>query len=353
MKKTLLTAALMLGFAGVAHANTSVTLYGIVDAALGFERIKNHDGDVTKKRTGLMNGVQSGNRWGLKGTEDLGGGLKATFQLESGFTISDGQSAQSGRLFGRTATLGLKGDSWGQIDVGRQTTVGSRFFVDVHGQGWADTGSTTAFKGQDTHRIDNSVVYVTPNYSGFKFGVGYSFNTSGTQAYKVDGAKDSNQRLVTTGLSYANGPVELALSYDQIRLSDANNLGHYKNTSSWALSGAYDFEVIAVSLAFGQDFDGDYGVTKTYQDKFDYNNYSVALAVPLGEGKLSGSYTMSQPRKNAKDSGEKKQHAYSIVYKYPLSKRTSVYAVGGYIDNYAHVNKDTRTVASVGLTHRF
>ena len=353
MKKTLLAVALMTGFAGVAQAETSVTLYGLLDTAIGYERIKHDATGITKKKTGLRDGTQSGNRWGLKGSEDLGGGLRATFQLESGFTLSDGEQGQSGRLFGRHATVGLAGDSWGQIDFGRQTNIGSRFFVDVHGQGWGDTGSVNAFKGQDSYRMDNSVVYVSPNFSGFQFGAGYSFNANGKQDFKVSGEKDTNQREFTTGLRYKSGPINVALTYDQLRLQSAANANSYKNTKSWTLSGSYDFEVVAVSLAFGQDLDGDFAVDKQYKKNFDYNNYSVALAVPVGEGKLSGSYTMSEPRKEAKDIGQKKQHSYSLVYNYPLSKRTNMYVLGGYTDNYKHVNNDTRTLAAVGLRHRF
>lgn len=353
MKKILLAATLMAGFTGVAQANTSVTLYGLLDTAIGYERIKEHATGIKKTQTGLRDGVQSGNRWGLKGTEDLGGGLRATFQIESGFNLSNGQSGQSGRLFGRHATVGLAGDTWGQIDFGRQTNIASRFFVDVHGQGWDSTGSVTAFKGQDSYRMDNSVVYVTPNYSGFQLGVGYSFNVDGTQKYKESGQKDSNARELTTGLRYKNGPIAMALTYDQLRLENAGNANQYKDTKSWTISGSYDFEVVAVSLAFGQDLDGDFGVDKKYKKNFDYNNYSMALAIPVGEGKLSGSYTMSEPRKEAKHSGLKKQHSYSIVYNYPLSKRTNVYVLGGYTDNYKHINKDSRTLAALGLRHRF
>src|SRR5690625_7914401 len=119
MKKTLLAAALMVGFAGVAQAETSVTLYGVVDGGIGYERLKgsyagkpgkpgiedyyahNRGNSVTDTRTGLLSGVQRGNRWGLRGSEDLGDGLRFIFQLESGFDIADGRSAQGGRLFGQ------------------------------------------------------------------------------------------------------------------------------------------------------------------------------------------------------------------------------------------------------------
>src|SRR5690606_13651884 len=123
MKKTLLAAALIAGFAGVAQAETSVTLYGILDGGIGYQKIE--AGDASAKKTGMINGIQSGNRWGLKGSEDLGNGLRAVFQLESGFDLGTGNSAQGGRLFGRQATLGLAGASWGQLDFGRQPNIAS------------------------------------------------------------------------------------------------------------------------------------------------------------------------------------------------------------------------------------
>src|SRR5690606_26832370 len=114
-----LAAALALGFAGVAQAETSVTLYGILDGGIGYQQIKG-DGFKTRK-TGMISGVQSGNRWGLRGTEDMGNGLQAVFQLESGFDLATGEQQQrtasgNDRLFGRHATLGLRSDAWGQLD---------------------------------------------------------------------------------------------------------------------------------------------------------------------------------------------------------------------------------------------
>src|SRR5699024_12755364 len=97
MKKTLLAAALMVGFAGVAQAETSVTLYGVVDGGIGYQRVKGTDanGDSAKAtRTGLLSGVQRGNRWGLRGSEDLRDGLRFIFQLESGFDIADGRRSE-------------------------------------------------------------------------------------------------------------------------------------------------------------------------------------------------------------------------------------------------------------------
>lgn len=356
MKKTLLAAALMAGFAGIAQAETSVTLYGIIDTGIGYERIKGDNGYKTT-RTGLIDGVQSGNRWGLKGTEDLGNGLRANFQLESGFNLASGRHAQNDRLFGRHATLGLSGDSWGRIDFGRQQNLSSQYYVDVHGNAWNSTGSGQAFRSTDTIRMDNTVVYQTPNFSGFQAGVGYSFNANGAQSAKLKGNKDQNNSALTTGLRYANGPIAAALSYERLRGADLTaggvpgNYNRFKNQSAWNLSGSYDFEVVKLGLAFGQEFDGAYGTG--YAKNFDYNNYAVSLAAPVGAGKLSGAYSLSQPRKDAKRAGEEKQHAFSVAYTYPFSKRTNVYAMGGYTKNADNVDGLKRTVAGVGLRHQF
>src|SRR5699024_3284534 len=115
MKKTLLAAALAVGFVGAAQAETSVTLYGIIDTGVGYQRFKDDAGNKLTK-TGIYDGTSHGqadSRWGVKGTEDLGNGLRAEFMLESGIDVTTGNSQQGGRLFGRQAWVGLAGDSWG------------------------------------------------------------------------------------------------------------------------------------------------------------------------------------------------------------------------------------------------
>ena len=103
MKKTLLAAALVTGFAGVAHAESSVTLYGIVDAGYGYQRTEAkfkggitaaQNGKITTDRIGGHSGIQNGSRWGLKGSEDLGNGTSAIFVLESGFDVMNGTQGQ-------------------------------------------------------------------------------------------------------------------------------------------------------------------------------------------------------------------------------------------------------------------
>jgi general bacterial porin, GBP family len=184
MKKTLLAAALLAGFAGVAQAETSVTLYGIIDTGLGYNKISGGTDAQNGSKFGMINGVQNGSRWGLRGSEDLGDGLRAVFQLESGFDSGNGTSAQGGRLFGRQATVGLASDSWGQLDFGRQTNIASKYFgsIDPFGAGFGQANIGMGLSATNTVRYDNMVLYQTPSFSGFQFGVGYSFNANDTNA---------------------------------------------------------------------------------------------------------------------------------------------------------------------------
>lgn len=402
MKKTLLAAALMAGFAGVAHAETSVTLYGILDAGIGYQKVKGSEGYVTSgpqteinsKRTGLINGIQSGNRWGLKGSEDLGDGLRAVFVLESGFDLGTGNSAQGGRLFGRQATLGLAGDSWGQLDFGRQTNIASKYLsavADPFGGGFDQANIGGAFTAANTVRYDNMVMYQTPNFSGFQFGVGYSFNGNGKQSWDKDlpvagggnvNAKDLNKQAITTGLRYANGPIGIALTYDQIRdrgvhadgkpVNDVQYYAQGEDTTikSWNIGGSYDFEVVKAYLAFGQTRNGLFeGQTFGELNQqallgkgLKVNSYLVGLSAPVGAGTVMGSWTMADPDKApdsfykdyAHDSWEmKKQHTFSLGYSHPLSKRTNVYAIGSYVKNVYFMPDAKSTLIGVGLRHQF
>ncbi|HXE18309.1 MAG TPA: porin, partial [Castellaniella sp.] len=141
MKKTLLAAALLAGFAtaGVAQAETSVTLYGILDTGYGYQNFKDSHGatDFRARSSGLRSGFVNGNRWGLKGAEDLGNGLRAIFQLENGFNIGTG-SLDGNNMFNRQAFVGLSSDNWGSLTLGRQYSAGVDTFTGDEGNGLGD-----------------------------------------------------------------------------------------------------------------------------------------------------------------------------------------------------------------------
>ncbi|KAG1439539.1 hypothetical protein G6F57_019363 [Rhizopus arrhizus] len=139
LTKTLLVGAILAGMAGAAQAETSVTLYGIGDLGLTYQRGKVGTTDSNRgvyggdyqSRIGMNDGIQNGSRFGLRGTEDLGDGLAAVFTLESGFTANNGNRSQGDRLFGRQATVGLKSDSWGLLEFGRQPHIASKYLAAI------------------------------------------------------------------------------------------------------------------------------------------------------------------------------------------------------------------------------
>jgi len=388
MKKTLLAAALMVGFAGVAQAETSVTLYGVVDGGVGYQRLKTKSdaGSAKATRTGLLGGVQRGNRWGLRGSEDLGDGLRMIFQLESGFDIATGDSQQGGRLFGREAHFGLAGDSWGQLTFGRQTTVSSMYIPGIgspFGASFMQANFGATFSSVNTTRYDNMIQYQTPSFAGFQAGLGYSFNTNGAQLGTMKGVTGKkikpDQKAWTAALRYANGPIAVGLSYDQNKspkYSWDSDLEVWEGSSErvtskeWILAGSYDFEVAKLHLGAGQVRNGlispqgyltgkglGFGGTPVGVGKgFRANNYTLGLSAPVGAGSIMASWAMSDVRKarnNFKKSDMKDQQIYSLGYTYPLSKRTNVYAVGSYAKNVLYQPKAKATLLGVGLSHQF
>ncbi|MCU6615017.1 porin [Achromobacter mucicolens] len=379
MKKTLLAAALLAGFAGVAQAETSVTLYGIIDTGIGYNKASgsytNAAGarvDLDGSRVGMINGVQNGSRWGLRGSEDLGDGLRAVFQLESGFDSGNGRSAQGGRLFGRQATVGLASDSWGQLDFGRQTNIASKYFgsIDPFGAGFGQANIGTGMSAANTQRYDNMVMYQTPSFSGFQFGVGYSFSADDTKTAETGFRTANNTRAITTGLRYVNGPLNVALSYDQLNAS--NNLSSAQTDAtprSYMIGGSYDFEVVKLALAYARTTDGwfagpgvngnsvlsgTFGTSNTFADGFKANSYLVGLSAPIGgASNLFGSWQRIDPSNSNLTGDDSNMNVYSLGYTYDLSKRTNLYAYGSYSTNYAFLDDVKSTAVGIGVRHRF
>lgn len=366
MKKTLLAAALLAGFAGVAQAETSVTLYGIIDTGIGYNKIsggKDH-GITNGTRYGMINGVQNGSRWGLRGTEDLGDGLQAVFQLESGFDSGNGKSAQGNRLFGRQATIGLQSDSWGRLDLGRQTNISSKYFgsIDPFGAGFGQANIGVGLSAANTVRYDNMIMYQTPSFSGFQFGVGYSFNTDTNHSNNYHTTE--NVRAITAGLRYQNGPLNVAFSFDQ--LNDEHSNHESAKPRMYGLGASYDFEVVKLALAYARTTDGWFagpavngnnllgGQSFAFADGFRANSYMVGLTAPIGgASKIFGSWQMVDPNNDKLTGGDETMNVFSLGYTYDLSKRTNLYAYGSYAKDYAFLDGLKSTAIGVGLRHRF
>lgn len=398
MKNSLLAVAMLTAFAGVAQAETSVTLYGVIDTGIGYNKVSGtiDDGtdaaghalrkDVGASRIGMINGVQSGSRWGLRGTEDLGDGLRAMFTVESGFDSGNGTSQQN-RLFNRQATIGLANDSWGSLEFGRQTTVGGTFLaeIDPFYTSFTQANIGTSFSAANTMRWDNMVMYRSAWTDGFQFALGYSFNADSTDKNQSGFRTADNARGITAGLRYVQGPLNVSLTYDQLNSSnsarklDADGdpvmvagkpaeFDHSVTPRQYAVAASYDLEVLKLAAAYGrttngwfvgQDLAADPAIsdklgTLHYADGFKANSYMLGATLPLnGMSNLFGSWQHVSPSNDKLTGDDANMNVWSVGYTYDLSKRTMVYAYGSYGKNYAFIEGLKSTAGGVGLRHLF
>ena len=382
MKKTLLAAALLAGFAGAASAQSSVTLYGILDGGIAYNKVSRNNG-VGASNFGLAYGQQSGNRWGLRGVEDIGGGNRITFTLENGFDLGNGTLGNSGRLFGRAAWVGIENNAWGLVRIGRQTNYASQYVSAVDPFGLAvPTSMGKAFGAGNTDRLSNAIMYQTPNMSGFQAGVGYSFATGNTSFYTAAAgggtsgtgynfATQNNVRQLTLGAKYASGPFYVAASYDKVYGEESK--GENASISSWNLSGSYDLKVVKFALAYGQTRDGvilgsgggGAGASLAsssigsgdlvFAPAVGTNSYLVGATIPVNPvSRVMLSWTMLTPNTNMKDIyNAQNQSAYNLGYTYDLSKRTNLYGFFAYVNNVATVDTAKSTFVGVGMRHQF
>ena len=361
MKKTLMVAALTGVFATAAHAQSSVTLYGLIDAGITYTN--NQGGhSAWQEKSGTVNG----SRWGLRGAEDLGGGLKAIFTLENGFNIANGTLGQSGRMFGRQAFVGLASTQYGAVTLGRQYDSVVDFLAPLSNTG-SQYGGTIAAHPYDNDNLNNSVrfnntvKYTSANYAGFKFGGMYGFSNSSNFA---------NNRAYSFGASYNWGPLAVAAGY--LQLNNSVPTGPFSNASGPASSAAgsqtgewtflagrqrtfgggvnYTFGPATAGFVYTQTQLGDTaggGIsgaqsgTGTTGVGFNANsarfqnfegNIRYALTPALS---LAGAYTYT--RADLGGGVNPNYNTVSLQSDYALSKRTDVYLQG----NWQHVSSNT------------
>ena len=395
-KKSLLAVAVLGTAAGFACA-ADVTLYGVADAGLLYTNTKHTEtGKATVKghEFGLESGVSSGSRFGLKGTEDLGNGLKVGFKLENGFNTDDGTLGNDGRLFGREASLTVSGD-FGALSMGRMGGVGS-------GAGTYNlfTATADAFDGGNnkimglvtTSRYDNMLTYQTPKFAGIQGTFQYSFK--GNNVEDEDAAKDSyydpstgregsaaTDRYASMGLTGDFGALQTVLTYEYINYAsngtyEKNGVelhGYNKdglNGQIISLGGNYDcgFAKTFVAAQYFKDvLDSDESFYHAQRNVFNsMEGYALALGtiVPVAGGDMTVAYYYrdadidSNPQDAASfKKEEEKYHGLTAKYEYPLSKRTSLYTGAGWSQDKfksdANTEKETIYQAFAGMTHRF
>ncbi|HEX7934903.1 MAG TPA: porin [Paraburkholderia sp.] len=343
MNKKLLTAATLAVFASAAHAQSSVSLYGVIDAGISYVN-NSKTATAHDKLFKYDDGVAQGSRWGLRGTEDLGGGLKALFVLENGFNSGNGTAGQGGAMFGRQAYVGLSQNNVGSLTFGRQYSFSTDYLGGNYTTGGQTVAGNYAYHINDvdqltSSRINNAVKFSSANFSGLTFGAMYGFSNqagafagapaTGTAAAPVAGSS----RAYSFGVNYANGPFGVGAAYTDIRYpgqatpaftTAISNVtpGTIRDLRTFGVGGRYTIAAATLwALYTNTRLDPITGGATTFAAYEAGAKYAFTPALTAGAG-----YTYMH-LSNA-NSGHWNQVDLSVDY--ALSKRTDVYALGIY-----------------------
>ncbi|MFT4171591.1 MAG: porin [Rhodocyclaceae bacterium] len=306
MQKKLIAAAIGALCAVPAFAQSNVTIYGRVD--MGYRTFTN-DGQST------LEDEESSNRWGLMGEEDLGGGLKAFFQLENRFYLDNGN--QNGtKQWKDKAWVGLKSNKLGAVSFGRIPSAGYSLYGGAYEAFGGDTiGAAPSRRGKVVNNWDNAAKYESPSLGGV-FKVVGSFGlpeSSGKARYGVGGQ-------LTLGAFKA----DVVYQKDTIKDGSAGDAmdNPYK---TWFLTGNYNFKVVEVFGGYTRSKGYKSNGTATNWDQAKFTAYSVGVRVPVGSGSVLANAARTTETTNAGVEKEPKNH-FAVGYWYNLSKRTTLMA---------------------------
>ncbi len=332
MKKLTLAALIIGGFAAQAQAQSNVTIYGLVDVGVVSER-----GGAAGSLTKVTSGIGGQSRLGFRGTEDLGNGLSAIFQLETGFKADDGTLDSANTIFNRQAFVGLKSKDAGQLTIGRQYTMlylAQSQVADPFGAGYAGSIKNLFPTAGANTRVSNALVYSTPVMEGFSADALYAL---GEQA-----GSSTAGRQFGLGLNYGQGPLNARLVYNN-KNNDTVAVGttpaKVQDTGRNTMFAAnYDFKVIKAYFAYSADkgvnsaqipVANAYGYTVAPKASLDSNDVLIGAQIPVGNGTIMTSYI----RKNDKTANNQDADQWALGYLYSLSKRTQTYVAYAKIKN--------------------
>ncbi|MFM0205425.1 porin [Paraburkholderia fungorum] len=392
MNKALATTLVVLAgtFGAAAHAQSSVTLYGVLDT--GIDYVSNQKAASGGKSNVMMeSGNLSTDRWGLRGNEDLGGGLSAVFDLENGFNIDSGKFSNDGDEFGRQAWVGIASKQWGTLTMGRQYD----FLVDfvaplsVTGSGFGGNIAEHPFDNDNLNndlRMNNALKFRSATYDGLTVGGAYAFSNAA--------GGFSNNNAYSLGAQWAGGPFNLAVAYLQINqpggVNQPNNTSGAVSSSDddatftgarqrvLGAAGRYSFGAATVGLVFTRTMlDDPHQITQggAYStlngDMLTFNNYELNARYAITPAfSLGGSYTFTDG--HFSDDGKSvapKWNQFMLQADYALSRRTDLYLEGVYqhvsgadgiavlgnasIYSLAASSSDRQAVVAMGVRHRF
>ena len=374
IKRCLLGAVAAISFA--AQAQSSVSIYGIIDAGITY--VDNQGG---YKQYKFADGVNYGNRLGFRGAEDLGGGLRAVFNLEMGFNLKNGTLAQGGRAFGRQSWVGLESTSLGTVSMGRQYDFVRDYLTQFNYGGFASVyaGHQGDYDRISGKQINNAVKYVSPSLGGFTFGAMFGFGE------QVDAFNKKSQ--FSLGSGYKNGALSIGAAY--VRLND-NNVYPYAQTGVYSFmglpaaaqgatpNGVVDFFPVT-GAGFVLDKQEIAGIGASYKfDKFLLAVNTTATKFTKGENsttqnvyEIGGMYFLDGPW--ALVGGyqhvtmeDDRWNQYTGAVRYSFSKRTTVYASASYLRASSQVDAsqgagfyttpssdNSQTTYRIALVHTF
>ena len=332
MKKSILALALFGAFSGAAMAQSSVTVYGIVDAGVAYK-----DAGAGKVLS-LDSGLNSTSRLGFRGTETLSGGLKANFNLEMGLRADTG--ANDAALFARGAWVGLSGEDFGQVNLGRHKSLTYIYGAAIDPFMDGLLGKTDLMFKINAVR-DNSVTYISKSMSGFSVAGQYGF---GEKA-----GNSTANRVTSIAMSYVKGPINANIVWDDLK--DTN--GNRAVAGGKLLAGiAYDFGGFKLHGMYEEN-KGSVSLTNLAETKEQL--YVIGATIKDGNNTFIASYTDSK----VKTSVNADSNRFALGYTYDLSKRTNLYTSLARVSNekavktLADVNGATARLFNVGIRHKF
>jgi len=343
MKKHLITLAASACCAGPAFAQSSVTLYGILDEGINYTN--NTGGNHLFE---LASGYAYGSRWGIKGSEDLGGGNKAILQLENGFDASSGRAAQGGRMFGRQAYVGVSGNEWGTVTLGRQydsmVNYVSPLTTNGNWSGWLLAHPYDNDNTDNSFRLSQSVKYASPDFNGFQFGGAYAFSNN---------ANFAANRAYSVGAKYNNGGLALGAAYMQADQPGVGDVGAIASNDASFIAQRMRVFGAGVNYTLGLTTLGFVYTNSNYQNPtgngylgtpgdiiapgatlgaIKYQNFEVNGKYQLTPAFfVGGQYVLTLGKHDASTaSPQQKIHSVGLMADYNFSKRTDVYLQTAY-----------------------
>lgn len=328
MKKSLIALAALGAFAGAASAQSSVTLYGRVDLSI--------NKPLGSSAKSINNG--SGSRFGVRGVEDLGGGLSALFQIEHRFNADTAAFSDTTRMWGGRSIVGLRG-GFGQVVLGREYTTAflqSQLVADPWGWDTVVSGTPGATATGLNQTITGGAIARVRNDSSLTYNVTASGITFGAQiAEATDTLNTFQSKPVNFAISYAGGPVRLGFGYE--RTGQEGTAAQGGASAKWTtLNASYNLGAVTLGGFFG---------TGNTALNAKHRAYMVTAVAPMGSGEFRASFGKLTNRTAKADAAK----GFGLGYHYNLSKRTTVYA--DYVRNTALTTQ--KTGYDFGIKHNF